>query len=177
MSRPASWCPWPAPRTIFRDDLLITYGDLLFRSYILRDLLDTQGEIVVTVDSQLNGAGISGSSDYAYCSRPDDRALFRDDVRLVRMTSQPDSARGEPSGRWIGMMLARGAGVQSLREALTDLRQRPDFNRLGLPDLLNDLIENHKPVHVHYINGHWLDVNTLDDLDRAGYFTQGGRGP
>jgi len=161
----------------FSDDLLITYGDLLFRSYILRDLLDTPGGIVVTVDSQLTGAGISGSSDYAYCSRPDDRALFREDVRLVHMTSQPDSARGRPSGRWIGMMLARGPGVQSLREALADLRQRPDFDRLGLPDLLNDLIENNQPVHVHYINGHWLDVNTLDDLDRAGHFTQGSRGP
>ena len=161
----------------FRDDLLITYGDLLFRSYILRDLLDTQGDIVVTVDSQLNGAPIGGSFDYAYCSRPDDRALFRQDVRLVHMASHPDSARGQPSGRWIGMMLARGAGVQSLREALGDLRQRPDFNRLGLPDLLNGLVESNQPVHVHYINGHWLDVNTLHDLDRAGHFAQGGRGP
>ena len=162
---------------VFSDDLLITYGDLLFRSYILRDLLDTQGDIVVTIDSQLNGVPLRASFDYAYCSRPDDRALFREDVRLVHMTREIDSARGQPSGRWIGMMLARGAGVRTLREALADLRRRPDFDRLGLPDLLNELIENDRPVHVHYINGHWLDVNTLHDLDRAGRFAQGSRGP
>jgi phosphoenolpyruvate phosphomutase len=28
-------------------------------------------------------------------------------------------------------------------------------------------------VRVLYINGHWLDVNSLEDLDRAGDFTQG----
>jgi hypothetical protein len=28
---------------------------------------------------------------------------------------------------------------------------------------------------VLYIHGHWLDVNSLDDLDRAGDFAQGHR--
>ena len=29
-----------------------------------------------------------------------------------------------------------------------------------------------KPIHIHYIDGHWLDVNSLDDIDRASSFTK-----
>lgn len=154
-------------------DILITYGDLLFRSYILRDLLDHDGDIVVVVDSQLNGSYISGSPDYAYCSRADDRSLFREQVHLLHMSEQADNNFGQPSGRWIGMLHVRGQGITLLRNALKALQQQPNFSSLGLPDLLNHLVNNGERIHVHYINGHWLDVNTLDDIDRAGDFAQG----
>jgi phosphoenolpyruvate phosphomutase len=55
------------------------------------------------------------------------------------------------------------------------LREPGDFKHLNLPDLLNYLIAQDKPVKVLYIHGHWLDVNSLDDLDRAGDFAQGHR--
>lgn len=159
----------------FSNDTLIIYGDLLFRSYILRDLLDSDGELIVVVDSQLTGSYISGSPDYAYCSRRDERLLFREDVYLEHMSEQADPGYGEPSGRWIGMLRSRNEGVKWLREGLQALQSRTDFSQLGLPDLLNYLIESGKPVRVNYIHGHWLDVNTLDDIDRAGDFAQGGR--
>jgi len=152
------------------DDVLITYGDLLFRSYILRDLLDTESELTIVVDSQLNGSYISGSPDFAYCSRSDDRSLFREEVYLQHMSAEADARYGEPSGRWIGMLLARDTGIQWLREGLAELGTREGFRQLGLPELLNHLVENGKPVRVNYINGHWLDVNTLEDIDRAGDF-------
>jgi phosphoenolpyruvate phosphomutase len=120
----------------FADDMVILYGDLLFRSHVLRDLLEHDGELVAVVDSALNGAHLSGSADYAYCSASDDRSLFQNDV-------------------------------------LAALRGREDFPRLGMPELINHLIGRGWPIKVHYINGHWLDINRLDDLDRAGRFAQG----
>ena len=39
--------------------------------------------------------------------------------------------------------------------------------------LVYNVVEQGKTVHVHYINGHWLDVNSLDDIDRASDFTYG----
>jgi phosphoenolpyruvate phosphomutase len=67
----------------------------------------------------------------------------------------------------------RGEGRLWLLAALAELKQRPDYNTLGLPALLNHLVEKAHPVRVLYINGHWLDVNSLEDLDRAGDFAQG----
>ena len=158
----------------FEDDMVILYGDLLFRGYILRDLLDSPGELVVVVDSALEGSHKTGTPDLAYCSRTDDRSLFREPVQLLRIEEKSAAAPGDtPTGRWIGMLRARGPGRSWILQALTELRAGPGFSQLTIPDLLNHLIQSGRPVQVHYIHGHWLDVNQLDDLDRAGDFAHG----
>ncbi len=150
-------------------DCLVVYGDLLFRRYILEDLLDAPQEVVVVVDSRRAAEG--GSRDFAWCSEPDDLGLERRDVLLQRVDTDADRAASEePSGRWIGMSRFRGEGCAWLRESFERLSARPDFAQLDLPALLNDLVEAGHPVHVQYVRGHWLDVNSAEDLDRAGRF-------
>ena len=153
----------------FGDDMLIIYGDLLFRGYILRDLLESPGEIVAVVDSALDNPNLSGSPDFAYCSKKDDRSPFMRDVMLEKLDSE--CRNKQPSGYWIGMLRIRKQGKRWIEKALADLRKHKNFNLLTIPDLLNYLIDSGKPINVHYIDGHWLDVNSLDDIDRAGNFT------
>ena len=71
------------------------------------------------------------------------------------------------------MLKIRKNGRKWLEEALAALKQRPDFNQLTMPDLLNFLVDTGKKVNVLYINGHWLDINVLDDIGRASDFTLG----
>lgn len=154
----------------FGNDMLVLYGDLLFRGYILRDLLETPGEIVVVVDSALDNPNLSGAPDLAWCSRQDDRSPFMQDVMLEKLGE--NTGKKKPSGYWIGMLRIRGKGRKWIEKALKELGNRDDFNTQTIPDLLNHLIEKGKPINVHYIDGHWLDVNSLDDIDRAGDFTK-----
>jgi phosphoenolpyruvate phosphomutase len=156
----------------FNDDMLILYSDLLFREYILRDLIETDGEVVIIVDSALDNPNMTGSPDYAYCSKDDDRSPFMQNVTLTQVSSLASESNKKPSGYWIGMMRVRKQGRKWLEVALEELKSESNFNDLTLPDLLNHLIQQGKPIHVHYIDGHWLDVNSLDDIDRAGDFTQ-----
>ncbi len=153
-------------------DTIILYGDLLFRSYIVRDLMDTPGQIVVVVDSA-PPADTAGSRDYAYCSAVDDRALFRQDVQLLHVREGEEMGGRKPSGRWIGMLRVRGEGAEWLLAALDELAEREDFNSLSTVDLLNHLITTNRPVKVLYVYGHWLDLNSIEDLDRAGDFAHG----
>ena len=155
------------------EDTIITYGDLLFRQYILRDLLNSRGEIVAVVDSALPSPQSRNYRDLAFCSRPNDYALFAQDVNLLKVVSRPEHCEQVPSGLWMGMMRVQGDGGKWLLEALTQLQHRPDFNTLGLPDLLNHLLKNDRAIKVLYIHGHWLDVNDLEDLGRASDFTHG----
>ena len=154
-------------RDAFSDDMVIMYGDLLFRTYILRDLLDSAGEMAIVVDSLVDEAVISGAPDYAYCDRPDDRSLFMQEVKLQRISEERATGAARPSGRWTGMMRVKGDGRKWLEEALETLAQRDDFARLNLPDLLNHIARQGKPIKAHYINGHWLDVNSVNDIDRG----------
>ena len=155
----------------FSDDMLISYGDLLFRGYVLEDLLESRHPITVVVDSLLEAAHISGSPDYAWCSAKDDRAMLGQNIDLIHVGNDTALRTSEPQGRWIGLLHICGQGRQWIEQGMIELQQRDDFEKLGLPDLLNALVARQRPIKVFYINGHWLDINTLDDLDRATDFT------
>jgi phosphoenolpyruvate phosphomutase len=156
----------------FGENVLIVYGDLLFRSYILQDLLNCPDEIAIVVDSAETNIPISGAPDYAYCSQTDDRSIFDRKVYLHKISNRPEPEIGKACGRWIGMLRVRGEGIEWLNAALAELKTQSNFQLMGIPDLCNYLIEQGKPIRVIYINGHWLDVNSLDDLERAVNFTQ-----
>ncbi|HUL64367.1 MAG TPA: phosphoenolpyruvate mutase [Burkholderiaceae bacterium] len=157
------------------NDTVIAYGDLLFRSYILRDLVESEADFSVVVDSSPEPEN-SSTRDFAWCSSGDDRGLFGNKVFLERVASEP-AAKGEhddaPHGRWIGLVNVRGAGRAKLAGKLTQLQTRADFDTLDMPALLNALIADGEKIEVQYVRGHWRGVNDLEDFRRAGDFAQG----
>ena len=153
-------------------DTVISYGDLLFRSYVLRDLMDSDAEFAVVVDSSPIGAGNRTVRDFAWCSRGDDRGLFGQPVLLTRMAggkSADDAAASgkPPQGRWIGLLKASHTGVARLKQVLAALQARPDFDKLDMPALINALVADGARVEVQYVHGHWCGVNDLDELQAA----------
>ncbi|AOK26686.1 phosphoenolpyruvate phosphomutase [Burkholderia ubonensis] len=152
-------------------DTVISYGDLLFRSYILRDLAESEAEFSVVVDSSLTQPTNQSVRDFALCSAADDRGLFGQKTYLKRVSS--DVAEGTPHGRWIGLLNVRGAGVERLKAMLATLQARADFDTLDIPTLLNELIAAGEKIEVQYVHGHWRGVNDLEDFRRAGDFAHG----
>jgi phosphoenolpyruvate phosphomutase len=162
-------------RDAFCDEMVILYGDLVFRSYILRGLMESDRELTIVVDSQTGTNHSTSVDDYAYCSAPDDRSLWGQDVLLERLDTEAVSNGTPADGRWIGVLRARAGGRAWIEHALDVLGRRPDFDRLTLRDLLNEVVSAGHPVRVMYIHGHWLDVNSIADLERAGEFIAGHR--
>ncbi len=153
------------------EDTVITYGDLLFRHYILRDLLELDADLSVVVDS--SPATTANGRDLAWCNKPDRRSVFGRDVQLQRITSGDHGCSSPPSGRWVGMFRVRGAGREAVLETMEALKQRDDFSALGLPELLTELAATGHRIKVLYVHGHWLDVNNFEDLRLAGDFAHG----
>jgi len=162
-------------------DTVISYGDLLFRSYVLRDLLDSQADFALVVDSSPTAANNRTVRDFAFCSHADDRGLFGRQVLLKRVASgartgnqTPQSGGSEEAaqGRWIGMLKVSRQGLVKLKHVLAELRSRADFDTLDMPALLNALIAAGAAIEVLYVHGHWRGVNDLDDFHRAIDFAQ-----
>jgi phosphoenolpyruvate phosphomutase len=154
-------------------DTVISYGDLLFRSYVLRALVESKGEFSVVVDSSASGADNRTVRDFAYCSRADDRGLFGTPVRLERVvgSKQAAPAGSEPAalahGRWIGLLNVSRGGLPRLKRVLALLQARADFDTLDMPALLNALVADGAAIDVQYVHGHWRGVNDLEDLQSA----------
>jgi phosphoenolpyruvate phosphomutase len=154
----------------FSEDTVIIYGDVLFRSYMLHNLLDWNADLLVAVDSSPLGEVTGNANDLAYCSAPDNRAMYQQKVTLKQVSKESEIQGQHADGRWIGMMKVAGEGAHHLRSAMETLQGRDDFSRLGIPDLLNQLIDDGHAPQVQFVNGHWMDINNLDDLERAGTF-------
>ncbi|KAA0997349.1 phosphoenolpyruvate mutase [Paraburkholderia panacisoli] len=158
-------------------DTVISYGDLLFRSYILRDLVESEAAFSVVVDSSLTDTENASVRDFAWCSAGDDRGLFGNKVLLRHVSSGQHAsaaiASQAPHGRWVGLLNVREAGRERLQAVMSRLRARADFASLDMPELLNALIEAGESIEVQYVHGHWRGVNDLDDFRRAGDFAHG----
>jgi phosphoenolpyruvate phosphomutase len=159
----------------FSADTVIIYGDLLFRSYMLHNLLDWDAELLVAVDSSPLTNVTGNVNDLAWCSADDNRAMYQQKVDLEQVASASDRTGRPADGRWIGMLRVAGKGAQQLLNALETLQDRSDFQTLGLPDLLNQLVKDGHAPQVQYVHGHWMDINNLDDLERAGAFENAAR--
>jgi phosphoenolpyruvate phosphomutase len=147
-------------------DAVISYGDLLFRSYVLRDLVESKADFSVVVDSLKTGSSNHTVRDFAYCSRGDDRGLFGTPVLLERVTSAADPERA-PHGRWIGLLNVSREGLAKLKATMKTLRGEKQFDSLDMPALLNALIAGGSEIEVLYVHGHWRGVNDLEDLRHA----------
>ncbi|CAG4925384.1 phosphoenolpyruvate mutase [Paraburkholderia saeva] len=150
-------------------DTVISYGDLLFRSYIVRDLVESEADFSVVVDSSLTQTENSSVRDFAWCSAADDRGLFGNKVLLKRVSSEQQDAQ-KPDGRWVGLLNVRGEGRERLKAVVAKLREQKDFDSLDMPALLNALVEAGEQIEVQYVHGHWRGVNDLEDFRRAGDF-------
>ena len=159
-----------------QSDTVISYGDILCRSYVLRSLVESSADFAVVVDSLGSAPGDLTIRDFAYCSRSDDRGLFGTPVLLERVTSKSDPNGGTrdaaslltpPQGQWIGMLKVGVPGLERLKRVFAALQARPDFDRLDMPALLNALIADGAAIEVSYVHGHWRGVNDLEDLRRA----------
>lgn len=150
-------------------DVVISFGDILFRKYILNNLLTETHDIVIVVDAAWQERDAHDRYvDYVSASRPYSLEYNEDQVLLGEMN--PKLPEESINGEWIGLMKATAKGTTAIREALERLHDREDFRKLRFKDLFAELLQAGNSVQVLYITGHWLDVDNLDDLTQAQTF-------
>jgi phosphoenolpyruvate phosphomutase len=151
-------------------ETIVLYGDILFRRYILDGVLNDDGDIVIPVDTlgrwRRSGAAVR---DLVAADRPFSGSYLDDGpVRLRTVSSAVPAA--ECCGEWIGLARFTARGARWLREEVDLIEAEGGLDGADLPLLLTRLAKRHE-VRVHYITGHWLDVDTLEDLSNARNFT------
>ncbi len=150
-------------------ELAVSYGDILFRRYILNSLLTVEDDIAIAVDAAWeNRASANGAEDLVKTSQPHSLGYSEEKVWLEHM--DPVMDKGQVNGEWIGLFKTSAKGTKLLAETLEELSGRDDFRKLHLCDLFNRLVEKGVKVRTLFITGHWLDVDSLDDLARAQAF-------
>jgi phosphoenolpyruvate phosphomutase len=148
-------------------DLIVSYGDVLFKKYIVELLSEVDEEIVIAVDTNwMESANRHRQADYARCSLPYSRGAYNRPVYLEQVdAAMPPS---EIHGEWMSFMKISGASVAAVRDIANRLaRANPQAK---ITTLLNELVGAGKRVRVLYTTGNWLDIDSVEDVVNAGGF-------
>jgi phosphoenolpyruvate phosphomutase len=151
-------------------ETIIVYGDILFRRYILDGLLAVDGDIVVAVDALGALAGKRATPRDLVAAERSFSGNYLDDAPVRLRSVAQDMPAAESCGEWIGLARFTTQGAAWLREELDLIEAEGKLDSADMPMLITRLAAKH-PVLVHYITGHWLDVDTLEDLSNARNFT------
>ena len=148
---------------------IISYGDVLFNKYIPQSLCQENDDCVIFVDSnwqeQSSYARLGG---FAECSIPNSRKAFNAKIYLKQLGAAlpPDSIHGV----WMGFLKVSPGATALITGIITELLAKPDNRKAAIPQLLQELLTRNYPIRVLYTAGHWLDINSLEDVVQAGNF-------
>jgi phosphoenolpyruvate phosphomutase len=150
-------------------DLFISFGDVIFKRYIPELLADQDDDFVIAVDADWRESGNRGrATDYVSCSEPNSRRAF---TRRVLLTAAgEDLDESTVNGEWVGVMRVRAAALPKLRDKVASMAANPANRKAKLHHLLAGLTAAGEAVRVVYTTGHWLDVDSVEDVLAAGNF-------
>lgn len=151
---------------------IVSYGDVLFKKYVLDELLETPGDFVVAVDSMASPADAkdaAAKTDWAICSEPHSRTQLLSSNVTLKDVSTDNKAAGI-TGEWTGIFKMSANGAKAVREILGTLSEK-ELASLKIPDLLKRLVKEGREVRVVYTRGGWLDVDTLGDVLKGSSFS------
>lgn len=143
-------------------DVLISYGDVLFKKALAQELTETDDDIVVMVDANFHDSRNRGRvADFVSCSEPASKRSFYNTVTLKGFNPAPEQTHGE----WMGIVKLSPKGAKLVSDRLRALASEPERLRaMKVPDLLEQLVAAGHAVRVIYTAGHWLDVDSVDDV-------------
>ena len=133
--------------------LVVSYGDVLFRKYILEALTETEDDFAIAADANwLESVNRHRSADYVRCSMPNSRHAFYSQVTLEEI--RDDIAPDEIHGEWMGLLKVSKEGLPRLREIVGEICSGPEGRSATVPTLLRELMRRGEKVRVLYSTGH-----------------------
>lgn len=149
-------------------DLLISYGDVLFKKYISLMLLEDSSDVSIVVDTNWQqNVNEDRESDYVMCSQRSDRRSLGQEIELKSLGIDLDSDLID--GEWMGMLKVKKEIRDEFFSSIESVLESTN-RQASIPDLLHVLMESGIKVNVIYTSGHWIDIDSLEDLVKASYF-------
>ena len=150
------------------DDLIISYGDIVYETRILKALLACTAPVCLTVDS---------SWKRYWAMRMDDPLTdaetlkLVDGDRIIELGKKPDSY-DDIQGQYMGLIKIRADHVQKLVDVWHRLDTSAsydgkDFDNMYMTSFIQILIDKGWDVRAALIDNGWLEIDVPEDLEMA----------
>ena len=70
----------------------------------------------------------------------------------------------------MGFLKVSPNAVKLITDIIVEMLAKPANRKAAIPQLLQELLNQQYPIRVLYTAGHWLDINSIEDVVQAGNF-------
>jgi len=155
------------------DDVLVIFGDILFDSQILQQILASNDDIAMAIDLNWEKSYNEGLCN----SHPLDEPVLINQKKVLRISyKQTDTmTENQTVGEFLGVIKLSANGSRTIIKKYEELEKSHvgkfhDANSLEkakLADILQELIDSKIEISFIAINGKWCEIDTPKDLERA----------
>lgn len=153
------------------EDILVSYGDIIYSKEVLKKILDSLENISVVVDDGW----------YEYWSRrnenplDDAETLMFDAEDYLTEIGQKTTELAKVQSQYIGLMRFKENGLKAILDVSKEAKERTatgislwrtdrSYAKMYMTDLLQGLIDEGHKLRALHINRGWFEIDDVDDL-------------
>ena len=158
-------------KDFLKNEVLVLYSDIIFESKILRQILDTKGDISIAIDM---------TWEKMYEGRTEHPKSEAENVQLSKakkIIKIKKNIKNENNdvGEFLGIVkfspYGSGLFVKQYEELIKThvgtFQQAPSVLKAYLTDMIQELVDSKIDVEPVIISGKWYEIDTAQDLERA----------
>ena len=153
------------------NDTIICYADLVFDISIIKKMIDFNGDIGITVESDWKSRYVNRT---LHPISEADNVLFDESGKIIELCKniqKPNSNIGE----FLGVMRLSSKGSSLFLKRFSELKEShvgifhcsPSLKQSILPDMIQELIDLGVNVEPVMISEKWCEIDTPQDIDFA----------
>jgi len=160
------------------DEFIASYSDIIFDEEVVRRLKENDGDIAIVVDIDWKGYYEERTE---HPIEEAEKVIFDEDKNVVeigKIVRKEEDVKGE----FIGMVKCTKRGAEIFKDffykAKKEFHGKPfikakTFNNAYLTDFIQYLVNNNVKVKCIPIERGWIEIDTLQDFERAPKFLRG----
>jgi choline kinase len=147
------------------DDIVVSYGDIIYREDVLRSLLAVKDDFAVAVDKRWEELWRQRTDD----PLSDAETLKLDLAGFIQELGKKPKSIEEIEGQYIGLFKMSADACAKVKDFYHALDRRrvydgKPFEKMFMTSFLQEIIDHLMPVKAAIINGGWLEVDSPGDL-------------
>ncbi len=151
--------------SLFNEDLLISYGDILYGSSILKPLLESKDDFAVTVSMNWKELWLKRMED----PLKDAETMKIDEKGCIRELGKKPRSYDEIQGQYMGLFKIRKGLLPAIKKIYHEADKNAiydgkNYRNMYMTSFIQLLIDKGIPVKAVKVTGEWLEIDHLDDL-------------
>jgi len=158
-------------KDFLKNDVLVLYSDIIFESKILRQVLDSKGDISIAIDMTWEKM-YEGRTKHPKSEA--ENVQLNKAKKIIKIKKNIKNENNDV-GEFLGIMKFSpyGSGVfvkqyEELRKThVGTFQQAPSVLKAYLTDMIQELVDSQIDVEAVIISGKWCEIDTNQDLEIA----------